>query len=67
MLRGNYSGKVVSARQAAELIRDGDTVATSGFVGIGIAENLAVAIAPVLSGKSHLSHCTFGLLLSYLK
>uniref|UniRef100_UPI00406CAC63 acyl CoA:acetate/3-ketoacid CoA transferase n=1 Tax=Rhodoferax sp. GW822-FHT02A01 TaxID=3141537 RepID=UPI00406CAC63 len=43
-LRGSPTGKVVSARQAAQLIRDGDTVATGGFVGIGFAENLAVAI-----------------------
>jgi len=37
-------GKVVAARQAVALIRDGDTVATSGFVGIGFAENIAVAL-----------------------
>jgi len=37
-------GKVVKAREAARLVRDGDTVGTSGFVGIGFAENLAVAI-----------------------
>jgi propionate CoA-transferase len=37
-------GKVVSARQAVALIRDGDTLATSGFVGIGFAENIAVAL-----------------------
>ncbi|QJQ98115.1 CoA-transferase [Halomonas sp. PGE1] len=37
-------GKVVSAREAVELIRDGDAVATGGFVGIGFAEHLAVAL-----------------------
>ncbi len=43
-LRGGETGKVVSARQAVQLIRDGDTIATSGFVGIGFAENIAVAL-----------------------
>ena len=37
-------GKVTSAREAVALIRSGDTVATSGFVGIGFAENIAVAL-----------------------
>jgi propionate CoA-transferase len=37
-------GKIVSAREAVALIRDGDTIATGGFVGIGFAENIAVAI-----------------------
>src|SRR5437764_4703490 len=37
-------GKVVAARDAVRLVRDGDTVATGGFVGIGFAENLAVAL-----------------------
>ncbi|XKE44860.1 acyl CoA:acetate/3-ketoacid CoA transferase [Halomonas organivorans] len=37
-------GKVVSAREAVNLIRDGDAVATGGFVGIGFAETLAVAL-----------------------
>ena len=37
-------GKVVSAREAVALIRDGDTIATGGFVGIGFAENIAVAL-----------------------
>jgi propionate CoA-transferase len=36
--------KIVSATAAVCLIRDGDTVATGGFVGIGFAENIAVAI-----------------------
>jgi propionate CoA-transferase len=37
-------GKIVTAQEAVALIRDGDTLATSGFVGIGFAENIAVAI-----------------------
>ncbi len=37
-------GKVVSADEAVRLIRDGDTVATGGFVGIGFAEEIAIAI-----------------------
>ena len=36
--------KIVSAAEAARLIKDGDTVATDGFVGIGFAENIAIAI-----------------------
>ena len=36
--------KIVSAAEAVRLINDGDTVATGGFVGIGFAENIAVAI-----------------------
>ncbi len=43
-LRASDTGKIVSAREAVRLIRDGDTVATSGFVGIGFAENIAVAL-----------------------
>jgi propionate CoA-transferase len=43
-LRASDTGKVVSARDAVRLIQDGDTVATSGFVGIGFAENIAVAL-----------------------
>jgi propionate CoA-transferase len=38
------TGKLMSARDAVGLIRDGDTVATGGFVGIGFAENIAVAL-----------------------
>ncbi len=36
--------KIVSAQDAVRLIRDGDTVATEGFVGIGFAEGIAVAL-----------------------
>ncbi|MEX3635119.1 acyl CoA:acetate/3-ketoacid CoA transferase [Paraburkholderia sp. BR14320] len=38
------SGKLASARDAVRLIRAGDTVATGGFVGIGFAEDIAIAI-----------------------
>ena len=43
-LRASDTGKIVTPREAVRLIRDGDTVATSGFVGIGFAENIAVAL-----------------------
>ena len=36
--------KVVSARDAVALIRDGDTLTTSGFVGIGVPEELLSAL-----------------------
>jgi propionate CoA-transferase len=43
-LRSPDTGKIVSAEEAVRLIRDGDTVATGGFVGIGFAEEIAVAL-----------------------
>ena len=43
-LRESGSGKIMTAREAVQLIGDGDTVATGGFVGIGFAENIAVAL-----------------------
>ena len=36
--------KLVSAAEAVRLIRDGDTVATGGFVGVAFPEAIAVAI-----------------------
>jgi propionate CoA-transferase len=39
-----HVGKIMTARQAVQLIHEGATVATSGFVGIGFAENIAVAL-----------------------
>ncbi|MEL6645552.1 MAG: CoA-transferase [Pseudomonadota bacterium] len=36
--------KVITAAAAAELISDGDTVTTSGFVGIGVPEELLLAL-----------------------
>ncbi len=42
--RMDKKGKVVSAREAVRVIQDGDCVATGGFVGIGFAEGLAIAL-----------------------
>ena len=36
--------KLVSAAEAVRLIHDGNTVATGGFVGIGFAEGIAIAL-----------------------
>ncbi len=41
---GARRNKVVSAAEAVRLIHDGDTLATGGFVGIGFAEEIAVAL-----------------------
>ena len=47
------NGKLVSAAEAVRLIRPGDTVATGGFVGIGFAEEVAIALeALYLSGDA---------------
>jgi propionate CoA-transferase len=43
-LRSEEKGKVVTAEEAVRLIRDGDTLATGGFVGIGFAEEIAMAL-----------------------
>lgn len=43
-LRAMGQGKQVRAAEAVRLIQSGDTVATGGFVGIGFAENIAVAL-----------------------
>ncbi len=46
--------KVVSADEAVRLIHDGDTVATGGFVGIGFAEGVAIALEQrFLQTQSH--------------
>ena len=36
--------KVITAEAAAGLVLDGDTIATTGFVGTGFAEELALAL-----------------------
>ncbi len=41
---GARRNKIVTAAEAVRLIHDGDTVATGGFVGIGFAEGVAIAL-----------------------
>ncbi len=51
-LKSAEKGKVVGAAEAVRLIHDGDTVATGGFVGIGFAEEIAMALeARFLAGE----------------
>ncbi|KAH3757107.1 acyl CoA:acetate/3-ketoacid CoA transferase [Pelomyxa schiedti] len=45
--------KVVTVSDAVRLIHDGDTIATGGFVGIGFAENVAVAIEERFLAEQH--------------
>jgi len=37
-------GKIVTAAEAVRLLRNNDTLATGGFVGVGFAEGLAIAL-----------------------
>ena len=46
-------GKVVSAEEAVRVIRDGDTVATGGFVGIGFAEEIAIRLEEYFLENGH--------------
>ena len=46
--------KIKSAREAASLIRSGDTVATGGFVGIGFPEAIAVALEARFLGAARI-------------
>src|SRR5215210_5307924 len=41
---GMLTNKIVSAHEAVAVIRDGDTVCTSGFVGIGTPDELILAL-----------------------
>ncbi len=50
-LRNSEKGKIVTAQEAVMLIRDGDTVATGGFVGIGFAEEIALALEELYLSK----------------
>lgn len=43
-LQAPNGGKIVDADAAVRLIRNGDAIATGGFVGIGFAEALAIAL-----------------------
>jgi propionate CoA-transferase len=45
------SGKIVTAEEAAGLIRESDTIATGGFVGIGFAEEIALEIERLYLAK----------------
>jgi len=44
LLQKPDTGKIVTAAAAVRLIRDGDTIATGGFVGIGFPEAIAIAL-----------------------
>ena len=46
-------GKIVSAEEAVRIIRDGDTVATGGFVGTGFPEQIAVALETYFLQHDH--------------
>jgi propionate CoA-transferase len=37
-------GKIVTAEEAVDIIREGDTVVTAGFIGAGFAEGIAIQI-----------------------
>jgi propionate CoA-transferase len=49
-------GKIVNALDAVRLIREGNTVATGGFVGIGFAEEIAVALEQLFLDTSSLEN-----------
>jgi propionate CoA-transferase len=59
-LRSAHGGKVVSATEAVRLIRDGDTIATGGFVGIGFPEGLAVALEELFLSTDQKDFLTSG-------
>ena len=42
--RGEQRNKVVSLAEAAALVRSGDTICTSGFVGIGTPDDLLAGL-----------------------
>jgi propionate CoA-transferase len=45
--------KLITAEQAAQLIQDGDTIATGGFVGTGVPEELLIAVQKRFLGSGH--------------
>lgn len=51
-------GKVVTAEEAVRIIRDGDTVATGGFVGIGFAEEIAINLERCFLRRGHPKNLT---------
>lgn len=50
--------KVVTAEEAVRIIRDGDTVATGGFVGIGFAEEIALNLEDYFLRRGHPKNLT---------
>lgn len=46
-------GKLVTAEEAVRILRDGDTVATGGFIGIGFPEQIAVALESYFLANNH--------------
>ena len=48
-----YKNKIVTAAEAVQLVHDGDTVATGGYVGIGFAEGVAVALEERFLASQH--------------
>jgi propionate CoA-transferase len=59
-LRFSEKGKVVAAAEAIRLIRPGDTVVTGGFVGIGFAEEVAIALENAFLGADDDAHFPMG-------
>jgi propionate CoA-transferase len=46
-------GKIVTADEAIQVIHDGDTVATGGFVGIGFPEEIAITLEDSFLNAGH--------------
>src|SRR3954467_13379870 len=59
-LRSLERSKVVTAAEAVRLIRDGDTIATGGFVGIGFPEEMAVALEELFMSTDQTDFLTSG-------
>jgi propionate CoA-transferase len=53
-------GKIIPAAEAVRFIRDGDTLATGGFVGTGFAEELAIALEKRFLGEDDESSSSSG-------
>ncbi len=54
-LRPAPNNKLIPVAEAAGMICDGDTIATCGFVGIGFAENIAIALEKRFVESQHLA------------
>ncbi|HVO84701.1 MAG TPA: hypothetical protein VMU60_09770, partial [Syntrophobacteria bacterium] len=46
-------GKIVTGEQAAAIIRDGDVVTTSGFVGTGVPEDILIYLEERFKKEGH--------------